>query len=53
VIASEPTRGREKGIYTITAQGKSVLSAHALEQRKKIKNILKLIDEVIALTEAD
>jgi len=53
VIASEPTGGREKVIYTITDQGKRVLRAQALEQRKKAERILKLIEEVIVLTEAD
>ena len=53
VIASEPTGGREKVIYTITDQGKRVLRAQALEQRKKIEQILKMMDEAIVLTEAD
>ena len=53
VIASEPTGGREKVIYTITGQGRRALRAGALEKRNKIEQILKIIDEVVILTADD
>jgi len=50
VKAGEPTGGREKIVYEITEQGEQTLRRAALEQRQKVENLLKMIDDVVAIT---
>jgi len=50
VEAGEPTGGREKIVYEITEQGAQTLRRGALEQRQRVKNLLKMIDHVVAIT---
>ena len=50
VRAGEPSGGREKIIYEITQQGKQTLREGALDKRPLVAGLLKIIDEVLALT---
>lgn len=50
VSAGEPTGGREKIVYEITEQGKQTLREGALERRQHVENLLKTIDDVLAIT---
>ena len=53
VKAGEPTGGREKIVYEITERGKQTLRQGAIEQRRHVENLLKMIDHVIAVTAQD
>ncbi|HYA33694.1 MAG TPA: PadR family transcriptional regulator [Candidatus Bathyarchaeia archaeon] len=50
VRAGEPTGGRDKIVYEITEQGKQTLREGALEWRKPVEHLLKVIDHVLAIT---
>ena len=50
VRAEEPTGGREKIVYEITEQGRQTLREGALERRQRVENLLKMIDDVLAIT---
>ena len=50
VSAGAPTGGREKIVYEITEQGKQTLREGALKRRQHVENLLKTIDDVLAIT---
>ncbi len=50
VRAGQPTGGREKIIYEITERGKQTLREGALERRPLVAGLLKIIDQILALT---
>ncbi len=50
VHAGAPIGGREKIVYEITEQGKQTLRQGALERRPLVAGLLKIIDDVLALT---